>query len=75
MRSLDPNPDLFDQLLALYALVAEQVQSGKITLAEGEYRLSVGISRVTTEAKNRRAQKQAADGLFCAASGNIMQCF
>jgi hypothetical protein len=75
LRSFNPDPDLFDQLLALDALVAEQVQSGKITPAEGEYRLTVGNSRVTTEAKTRRAQRQAADGLFCAASGNIMQCF
>jgi hypothetical protein len=75
LRSLNPYPDLFDQLLALQALVAEQIQSGKITPPEGDYRLKVENSRVTTEAKNRSAREHAADGLFCAASGNIVQCF
>jgi hypothetical protein len=65
------NLDLFDQYMALRRLIAEQIQSGKITPAEGTYRLEVELSHNNTEAQTRsRAQR----GLSCTTIGIFTDC-
>ena len=85
-RPLTPYADLLDQEIALRMAVAEKLDSGKMTIAEGDLALTQGHSQVASEEQRRNAsnrsvaaQEEAAAnsgrGFSCIRSGSTVNCF
>jgi hypothetical protein len=81
-RNLTPYPDLLDQEIALRMAVAEKLDTGKMTIAEGDLALTQGHSQIASEEQRRdasnrsvRAQESAAAGFSCTKVGNTINCF
>lgn len=89
-RPLTPYPDLLDQEIALRMAVAEKLDTGKMTIAEGDLALTQGHSQVASEEHRRdlakrsvAAQEEAAEAaaassyrsISCTRSGTSVNCW
>jgi hypothetical protein len=60
LRPIERYPDLMDQFLATRILVGERIQSGKITIAEGNVAIAQKRSELISEYRIRLAQDKEA---------------
>jgi hypothetical protein len=83
---LVPYPDLLQQDIALRTAIAEKLDAGQLTVAQGELEIAQAHSQIVTEEQRRtlavrsvNAQQSAAaaawKGTTCSRVGNTVNCF
>ena len=89
LRPIMPYPDLQDSMIAIRLAIAEQVQNGKLTIAQGNEQIAAKRSEIVAEEQRRNlanrsvaaqegmavASLSAAGPHSCTRIGNTVNCY